>query len=56
MTGYMAREFFQTSPLLALPIIALVLFVVLFVFVSIRTVRMRNVDEAARLPLEDDHG
>ena len=56
MTGYMAREFFQTSPLLALPIIALLLFVVLFVFLAVRTVRMRGVEEAAQLPLEDDHG
>lgn len=57
MTGYMAREFFQTSPLLILPVIALVLFVALFVALFVRTMRMREVDAAARLPLsEDDHG
>lgn len=56
MTGYMAREFFQMSPLLILPIVALLLFVGLFVVLFVRTMRMPGVDESARLPLEDDHG
>lgn len=55
MTGYMAREFFQSSPLLLLPILALILFVALFSVLVIRTMRMRGVDEAAHLPLSDDH-
>ncbi len=56
MTGYMAREFFQTSPLLVLPIVALLLFVTLFLVLFVRTMRLRGVERAAQLPLEDDHG
>jgi cbb3-type cytochrome oxidase subunit 3 len=53
----MYHDFFAKSPLLALPIIALILFVTVFAMVVVRTFskKQREVaDEASRLPLEDD--
>ena len=47
---------FERSPLLALPIIALLIFMVVFVLVAIRALRQSRteVDSMARLPLDDD--
>ncbi len=53
MTGYMAREFFAMSPVLILPVIALVIFAVLFLVLSVRALRMKDVNERARLALDD---
>ncbi len=53
MTGYMAREFFAMSPVLWLPVVALVIFATLFVVLSVRALRMRDADERAHLVLED---
>jgi len=56
MTGFMARDFFGASPLLVLPIVALILFAVVFVFIALRAVRMDRgeVDERAHLALEGE--
>jgi cbb3-type cytochrome oxidase subunit 3 len=56
VTGFMAREFFGASPLLVLPIVALVLFAVAFIALALRTARMDRgeVDERARLALEGE--
>ena len=53
MTGYMARDFFAMSPVLILPVIALVIFAALFLVLSVRALRMKDVDERARLALDD---
>lgn len=53
MTGYMAREFFAMSPVLILPVIALLIFAVLFVVLSVRALRMEDAEERAHLALED---
>lgn len=52
----MYREFFIRSPLLSLPLLALVLFVSVFVSVLIRVLRRpaTQFDDAARLPLGND--
>jgi len=53
----MYHDFFAKSPLLALPIIALILFVAVFAVVVLRTFSKRErevADAASRLPLEDD--
>ncbi|MBO6939024.1 MAG: hypothetical protein JJ863_28910 [Deltaproteobacteria bacterium] len=56
MTGFMAREFFGQSPLLILPIVALILFAGVFFAVALRAMRMDRgeVDERAHLALEGD--
>ena len=56
MTGFMAREFFGQSPLLILPIAALLLFALVFLAIAFRAVRMDRgaVDERARLVLEGE--
>ncbi len=56
MTGFMAREFFGQSPLLILPIAALLLFAVVFLAIALRAVRMDRgeVDQRAQLALEGD--
>ncbi|WP_394842292.1 CcoQ/FixQ family Cbb3-type cytochrome c oxidase assembly chaperone [Pendulispora brunnea] len=56
----MYRDFLQTSSLLALPLVALVTFMVVFAAVLVRALTYRHVevDTAARLPLapeERDH-
>ena len=50
-----ARQFFAVSPVIALPIVALLLFVTVFVLVSVRALRARraDIDALARLPLGD---
>jgi cbb3-type cytochrome oxidase subunit 3 len=54
----MKSELLAQSPLLALPLVALFLFLVVFVTVVAHALRRRRVEveETARLPLEDDHG
>ena len=46
---------FERSPLLALPIIAMLIFMVVFVLVAIRAIMQSGaeVDSMARLPLDD---
>jgi hypothetical protein len=51
-----AAEFFSQSPALLLPILALVLFVTVFLFIVVRVMRMSasEVDRNARIPLEEE--
>lgn len=51
-----AAEFFAQSPALLYPIVALVLFFVVFLAVIIRVIRMSasDVDHNARIPLEEE--
>ena len=51
-----AAEFFSQSPALLLPILALVLFVSVFLVIVIRAMRMSasEVDHNARIPLEEE--
>jgi hypothetical protein len=56
MLGYMASEFFASSPVLLLPIIALGLFVVAFTVLTVRTMRRprAEIDALAALPLDGE--
>ena len=53
----MKSDLLATSPLLMLPLVALVLFIVVFVGMFITTMKKRApaYDPLARMPLEDDH-
>ncbi len=50
-----ARQFFADSPVIVLPIVALLPFVTVFVLVTVRALRARraDIDALARLPLGD---
>lgn len=50
-----ASEFFAQSPVLILPLIALLIFVGIFLFFTIQVLRMKttDVERFARLPLEE---
>jgi hypothetical protein len=52
----MYREFYMHSPLLTLPIIALVIFLVVFGAIVVTTLRKRGgeLEPLAQLPLNDD--
>lgn len=54
--GYIAREFFRTSPVLGFPLIALAIFMLVFIAVSLRALLVHKpcMDAAARLPLGED--
>lgn len=54
----MYKDLFYQSPLLALPVVAMFLFLAVYLVVTIRaTLAPRSeVDAVARLPLGDDHG
>jgi cbb3-type cytochrome oxidase subunit 3 len=51
-----AAELFANSPALLLPILALVLFFSVFLFVIVRVIRMKrsDADRYARIPLQDE--
>jgi hypothetical protein len=51
-----AHDFFTTSPVMAAPLVALVLFVIVFVLVSLRAIRTQrsDADRAAQLALEGE--
>jgi hypothetical protein len=53
----MYKDLFVQSPLLVLPLVAMFLFLSVFVAVAIRatTSSRREMEAAARLPLGDDH-
>ena len=55
MLSLLAREFFERSPLLVLPIGALFLFLAIFTVSTVRALRARKSDVArmAALPLQD---
>ncbi|MCP4447440.1 MAG: hypothetical protein GY811_19175 [Myxococcales bacterium] len=52
----MAKGFFTESPLIFYPVLALVLFLVTFTFITIRTLRSSNesLQHVAGLPLIDE--
>lgn len=56
MLGFMATEYFEKSPVMVFPLIALAIFMSVFFLVTLRTVLTQKSrwDGAARLPLEDD--
>jgi cbb3-type cytochrome oxidase subunit 3 len=51
-----ASEFFEQSPMLLYPVIALVLFFIVFLGVLVRVMRMKasEADQRARIPLEEE--
>ncbi|MEY4509826.1 MAG: hypothetical protein RLZZ450_1948 [Pseudomonadota bacterium] len=53
--GFMAMDYFRQSPLLAMPVIALVIFMLVFLAVSLRALltQKSSWDAAARLPLSE---
>jgi len=53
--GAIAKEFFRMSPALDYPLLALALFMAVFVAISVRAFMQKpaRVDAVARLPLED---
>lgn len=52
----MAQQFFAGSDLMGWPLLALVMFILVFAFAVLRLVRRGagGFDEVSRLPLEDD--
>ncbi|QQR88616.1 MAG: cbb3-type cytochrome c oxidase subunit 3 [Myxococcales bacterium] len=58
MISWMAMEFFRKSPVLYLPMIALFLFMLVFVGIIIRTFwrRAADLDKLARMPLDEKEG
>ena len=56
MLSMMAKGFFTESPLIFFPVLALVIFLVTFTFITIRTLRSSNesLQHVAGLPLVDD--
>ena len=56
MTGTMARDFYEASPFLMLPLVALGLFVFAFVVVCLRAMAIGRggADQRARLALDDE--
>ena len=54
--GAMARDFYEASPFLLLPIVALMLFIVAFLAVAIRTMALGKdaSDERARMVLDTE--
>jgi hypothetical protein len=56
MLGFMAMDYFRHSPLLFYPLLALAIFMVVFVLVSLRTLltHKQRYDALAALPLMDD--
>lgn len=55
MISWMATDFFAKSPVLYLPMIALFLFMLVFVGIIVRTYwkRAAEFDELARMPLDE---
>jgi cbb3-type cytochrome oxidase subunit 3 len=56
MLSALASDFFAASPLLVLPVIALILFLAAFTAVTWRALRKKpaELEPIARLPLDDD--
>lgn len=51
-----ARQFFADSPVIVYPIVALLLFIAVFLVVTVRTLRTQKteLDALARIPLGDE--
>ena len=58
MLSQLAAEYFARSPVLAFPIVALGLFLLVFVGVSVRAITrsQRDIESLAALPLQDSVG
>ncbi|MCA9579483.1 MAG: hypothetical protein R3B40_05650 [Polyangiales bacterium] len=56
MISWLASDFFAQSPVLALPIAALLLFMALFTVMAVRALRLpiAQVETLAQLPMEHD--
>jgi hypothetical protein len=56
MLSFMASEYFQRSPMLIFPVLALALFMLVFFVVTVRTVltQKERYEGIARLPLADE--
>lgn len=56
MLGFMSLEFFRQSPLLAFPLAALLIFMAVFVVITVRAVLGGKWESVAQLPLDGgDH-
>ena len=57
MMSFISRDFFHASPVMWLPVIALLVFFALFTIGTVRALRRSKVeiDRVARLPLEHGH-
>jgi hypothetical protein len=58
MLGFMAMDYFRQSPLLAYPLLALAIFMLVFFVVTVRTVltQKSRYDAVAQLPLQAGDG
>lgn len=56
MISWLASDFFSQSPVLALPVVALLLFMVLFTVMAVRAMRLpaSEVQSLAELPMSRD--
>jgi hypothetical protein len=54
--SFIAMDYFRQSPLLAMPVLALVIFMLVFASVSLRALFTKSAawEAMARLPLRDD--
>jgi hypothetical protein len=54
MLGFMASEYFQKSPMLWYPVLALALFMLVFIVVTVKAAlaRGQELEAMARLPLD----
>jgi hypothetical protein len=54
MLGFMAMDYFRQSPMLAFPVLALAIFMLVFCLVSLRAVLTKKTrfEQISRLPLE----
>lgn len=58
MLGWISSDFFARSPLLILPLVALGLFMFVFISVSLRAWRTQSemIDTLSKLPFDDTEG
>lgn len=56
MLSFMAMDFFRRSPMLMLPMVALAIFMLVFLVVTLRTLlsKAQRYEQMARLPLESE--
>ena len=58
MLGFMASDYFRNSPMLSYPLLALAIFMLVFLVVTLRTVLTgkQRFEGLAALPLQDEEG
>lgn len=56
MISWFASDFFARSPVLLFPVVALALFITVFMLVSLRALlwKRQDLEAVSRLPLEED--